>query len=376
MKVPFLDLKAQFNGLKDDIVAAMEDVSTSGQYILGPVVESFEKQVAEYLGAKHAIGVGNGTDALWLSLKAVGVGPGDRVLTTPFTFFATASAIVNTGAKPDFADIDPGTFNLDPERVKTALEASDGNRVRAIVPVHLYGQPAEMDALIDLADRFRIPVVEDAAQAIDAEYKATKAGLWGEAGCFSFYPTKNLGALGDGGLVVTQDESTATKVRLLRAHGAKKKYIHDFVGTNSRLDALQAAILSVKLKHLGRWLERRSSLAARYTERLADVGAVIATPVLAPQRTHTFHLYVVRVIRGERDQLQAFLLERGIETGVYYPLPLHLQPALQSLGYSLGDFPEAEKASKEVLSLPLYPEMTTAQQDSVIAAVKEFANGV
>ena len=343
-------------------------------------MEAFEGEIAEYLRVKHAIGVASGTDALLLSLKAIGIGPGDGVIVPSFTFFATAGVVANVGATPVFADIDPQTFNINTESVREILphppspvtrHASRVTKIKAIIPVHLYGQPADMDEIMRLAKEYDLYVIEDAAQAIGAEHKSRKVGTIGHLGCFSFFPTKNLGAYGDGGLVVTNDDELAEKVRMLRVHGSKPKYYHHMVGTNSRLDALQAAILRVKLGHLDDWTESRRKIAYRYDALLADIPGIV-TPYRAPDRTHTFHQYTVRVLGGKRDALQTYLKKRGISTQVYYPLPLHLQPCFRDLGYREGDLPESERASREVLSLPMFPELTEEEQDYVVQAIKAF----
>ena len=380
MKVPPFDLTRQFENLKEELMTAVYRVLASGRYILGPEVEAFEREVAEYLGAKHAIGVASGTDALWLSLKALGVGPGDLVLTSPFTFFATASAILNTGATPVFADIDPRTFNLDPEKVREALEGLSPvwqrlrlkpERVKVLLPVHLYGQSADMEPLLEIAREYNLKVIEDAAQAMGAKYKGQKVGTFGEFGCFSFFPTKNLGAFGDGGLVVTQDDELAEKVRMLRVHGSKPKYYHHLIGTNSRLDPLQAAMLRVKLSYLDRWIIARRNLASIYDSLLEKIEE-IQIPYRIPDSYHSFHQYTVRVLDGLRDSLRSYLKEKGIGTGIYYPLPVHLQPVLKPFGYMEGDFPEAERACREVLSLPLWPEMTEDEARYVAQAIIDY----
>ena len=372
MRVPLLDLKRQYRAIQPEIDAAIARVVGSGQYILGPEVEAFEREVAHYLGAEHAIGVASGTDALWLALKAVGVGPGDKVIVPGFTFGATASAVCNTGAEPVFVDIDPKTFNIDPEHVRDTLESHPElqERVKAIIPVHLYGQPADMDEILLIAREYDLFVIEDAAQAIGAEYKGKKVGTLGHLGCFSFFPTKNLGAYGDGGLVTTNDEELADRVRLLRVHGARPKYYHHVVGTNSRLDALQAAILRVKLPHLEGWTRARQEHAAYYDERLAGLGG-IEIPYRAADRTHIYHQYTLRVGGRLRDDLQQYLTEAGIGTAVYYPTPLHLQPCFRPLGYREGELPESERASREVLSLPMFPELTGEETGAVAERVQE-----
>lgn len=373
VKIPVLDLTRQYRAIKEEIDQAIQRVVESGRFILGPEVETFEQEIAAYLGAKHAIGVASGTDALYLALKALGVGPGYGVLVPSFTFFATAGVVVNVGATPIFADIDPETYNISTEDVKRILSGSRVT-IKAIIPVHLYGQPADMDEIMTLAEDYDLYVIEDAAQAIGAEYRGRKVGTIGHIGCFSFFPTKNLGAYGDGGLVVTNDAELAEKVRMLRMHGSKPKYYHHMVGTNSRLDALQAAILRAKLPHLEEWTAARRRIADRYDELLADIPG-IERPYRAPDRSHIFHQYTIRVLDGKRDTLQRFLREKGVETQVYYPLPLHLQPCFRDLGYKEGDFPESERASREVLSLPLFPELTEEEQNYVVEAIRSFFRG-
>lgn len=380
MSVPLFDLRRQTEMLLPSFLPAVERVLRSGRYILGPEVETFEGEAKRYLGSTHAIGVANGTDALWLALRAASVGPGDQVLTTAFTFMATASAIRNLGATPIVVDIDPATFNIDVAGVRRVLDGSsaphrrvgcDRQRLKALVVVHLYGQAADLDPLVEIAEAHGLALVEDAAQAFGTRYGTRHAGTVGHLGCFSFFPTKNLGALGDGGLVVTNDAALAAHVRVLRAHGSTTRYIHDTIGTNSRLDALQAALLSVKLQHVGAWIEARQAHADAYDAAIARLPRLVS-PHRAPGRTHTFHQYTIRVPGGDRDPLRKFLKERGVETSVYYPLPLHLQPALAGLGYRAGDFPEAERASEEALSLPMFPELTDAEIDYVCRQLTEF----
>lgn len=396
MTIPILDLKRQYASIKPDIDAAVQRVLESGRFILGPEVEALEKEIAEHCGVKHAIGVASGTDALLLSLQALGIGPRDKVIVPSFTFFATAGVVHNVGATPVFADIDPKTFNLDPNDVRRILTSDSGPRtaIKAIIPVHLYGQPADMDEIMEIAEEHGLYVVEDAAQAIGASYSGLrtthhgprtgnnglrtmdhgptrKAGTIGHLGCFSFFPTKNLGAYGDGGMVVTDDDELAEKVWILRVHGSKPKYYHHVVGTNSRLDALQAAILRAKLPHLEAWSKVRRWIAARYDELLGDLDG-IEPPYRAPNRTHIFHQYTIRVADGKRDALREHLKAQGIATEVYYPLPLHLQACFRHLGYKEGDLPESERASREVLSLPMFPELTGEEQAYVVGAAKEF----
>ena len=373
MNIPILDLKRQYQSIKPEIDCAISRVVESGQFILGPEVENFEREMAQYLGVTHAIGVASGTDALWLALKAAGIGPGDKVIVPSFTFFATAGMVHNVGATPIFVDIDPMTFNIDPRTVRELLESNSKlqDEAKAIIPVHLYGQPADMGSIMELAHRFELKVIEDAAQVIGAEYKSQKAGTIGHVGCFSFFPTKNLGAFGDGGMVTMNDDSLAERVRLLRVHGSRPKYYHHVVGTNSRLDALQAAILRAKLPHLDAWSKARQENADYNTTRLSDIDGIIA-PHHAQNRMHIFHQYTIRVTGGHRDALQKFLKERGVGTEIYYPLPLHLQPCFAHLGCRKGEFPESEEASYEVLSIPIFPELTEEEKDYTIQTIQQF----
>ncbi|RTH03485.1 erythromycin biosynthesis sensory transduction protein eryC1 [Thermus scotoductus] len=346
-RIPILDLTPEVEELWDDLMAAITRVLRSGQFILGPEVEAFEREVAEYLGVKHAIGVNSGTDALVIGLRALGIGPGDEVITTPFSFFATAEAISLVGATPVFVDIDPKTFNLNPDLIAAAITP----RTKAILPVHLYGRPAEMDPILDLAEAHGLKVLEDCAQAFGATYRGKKVGTLGHAGAFSFFPSKNLGAYGDGGLLVTNDDEVATLGRMLRAHGSKRKYYNETVGYNSRLDALQAAILRVKLPRVDTWNQARRQVALRYNELLADVPGLVLPEV---SEGHVFHQYTVRVLNGKRDEVQQRLDVQGISTLVYYPVPLHRLPVY---GYPSGSFPWAERLATEVLSLPIWPQM-------------------
>jgi len=328
------------------------------------MLKRFEGEFAKYSGTKFAVGLGNGTDAIWLGLMALGIGPGDEVITPTFSFFATAGCVTRVGARPRFVDIDPVTFNLDPAAVADAVTA----RTRAIIPVHLYGQCADMDPLLDLASRTGIAVIEDAAQAIGATYKGRPAGAMGTAGCFSFFPSKNLGAFGDAGLLTTNDDALAREARLLRNHGAEPKYFHSRIGGNFRLDALQAAVLRVKRPHLEGWTEARRRNADRYDRLFAAAGVPVGLPARAPECRHIFNQYVVRV--PERDAVRAALDARGIGTEVYYPVPFHLQECFAPLGYRRGDFPAAEAAAADVLALPIYGELTDAQQSEVVSAVQ------
>lgn len=372
MQVPLLDLTGQYRGIADTVQAAVRGVIEEQRFILGPVVDRFEAEMAEYLGVAHAVGCASGTDALLLALRALGVERGDEVVTSPFTFFATAGAIHNVGARPVFADIRTDSFNLDP----AAAEAVVTGRTRVVLPVHLFGQMAEMEAFRALGDRRGIPVIEDAAQAIGARQR-TAAGEWittgtlGDACAFSFFPTKNLGAFGDAGMVSTNAAATAERLRKLRVHGGRQMYHHEEVGYNSRLDSLQAAVLSVKLPHLAGWSEARRANAGFYDEALAGIDGLTPPPVL-PGNESIVNQYTVRVLDGRRDALQEHLARRGVGSGVYYPVPLHLQECFAYLGYGEGDFPESERACREVLSLPVFPELSRAQLEHVAEAVREF----
>lgn len=365
MRIPSFDLKRQYQLIKPEIDQAIKEVLESGQFILGENVRLLEEEIASYCGVRYAIGVASGTDALLLSLRACGIESGDEVITTPFTFFATAEVISNLNARPVFVDIDPETFNIDTEKIEKVIS----KRTRAIIPVHIFGQMCDMERIKEIGERYGLYIIEDACQAIGAVYKGKKSGSIGDTGCFSFFPTKNLGGYGDGGLVTTNDEKIKERLLLLRGHGSKKKYYHDMLGYNSRLDELQAAILRVKLRHLDGWISRRQEIANLYTSLLSDVPYV-TTPVIKDGRTHTFHQYVIRA--KDRDGLQRYLSESGIGSTVYYPLPLHLQPAYKTLGYKMGDFPEAEKASSEVLALPMWPELRDEEVKEVVKVIKEF----
>jgi dTDP-4-amino-4,6-dideoxygalactose transaminase len=362
--IPILDLKAQYRAIQDEIGSAIGDVLEGGQFILGPNVKALEQEVAHLCGCGHGVGMASGTDALRLAMDALGVGPGDEVITTPFTFIATANTISRAGAKPVFVDINPQTFNLDPGR----LEAAITERTRAIVPVHLYGQPCDMGPIMELAARYDVAVVEDSAQAIGATYDGRPVCSFGAIGCLSFFPTKNLGAYGDAGMAVTNRPETAERLDVLRRHGGRVKYHHERVGYNSRLDELQAAVLRVKLRHLADWTAGRRRVAARYGELLA--GSPVTPPYVAPNVGHVYHQYTIRAPR--RDELQVFLKQRGIGTMIYYPVPLHLQEIYAPLGLGPGSFPAAERAADEALSLPMYPELTDEQIDEVVAGVRAF----
>ena len=359
MNVPFFDLTRQFQQIGDDLHAAVDDVLTSQRCIGGPHVQAIEDRLADLVGVSHAIGVSSGTDALLVSLMALDVGPGDEIITTPFTFFSPIGAILRRRAQPVFVDIDPRTFNLDAGQVEEKIT----ERTRAILPVHLFGQACEMSTISKLACRHDIAVVEDMAQALDARHQDRPVGSFGTTGCLSFFPTKNLGAAGDGGMVFCDDDELAQRIRLLCRHGADPKYHHVALGGNFRLDALQAAILGVKLDHLRRWNDARRAHAAFYDEAFSDVDA-ITTPIEAPSNHCVYNQYTIRV--PSRDRVHNALTERGVGTNVYYPEALHTQPALSQLGYSTGDFPHAERACREVLSLPVFPELT-AQERQVVA---------
>ena len=361
--VPLLDLTRYDDELKRQISSSVADVFSSGRFILGPPNLEFEKAFAARIGVKHALGVSSGTDALLVALMALGIGPGDEVVTAPFSFFASAGVISRLGARPVFADIEAETFNLDPDRLAAALSP----RTRAVMPVHLYGQCADMDPILEVAGR--IPVVEDACQAVGATYRDRVGGSIATIGAFSFYPTKNLGGAGDSGAVTTNDDSLAARVASLRVHGESERYHHSAVGGNFRMDSLQAAVLLAKLPRLEAWTERRIAISQRYGELLwdAEMTGRIVLPALAPGRRHVFHQYVVRV--RERDRVRAKLAERGISTAVFYPIPLHLQECYADLGYKPGDFPEAEKAAGEVLALPMFPQLTDEEVERVAKEV-------
>jgi dTDP-4-amino-4,6-dideoxygalactose transaminase len=365
MFVPFFDITRQNAALKKELDEKISQVVKSGRYILGQTVADLEKAIADYCGVKHAIGVASGTDAIHLSLVACGIGPGDEVITPPFTFVATAEAISYCGAKPVFADIEPNTFNLDPAAVDKLLS----NKTKAVLPVHLYGQPADMQNINLLCQKRGIMVIEDACQAIGAEQDGRKAGSLGDAGCFSFFPTKNLGCFGDGGLVTTNDDGLAEEIRVLRGHGSRTTYHYDLIGYNSRLDALQAAVLLVKLRKLDDFSHKRRKNADFYAQNLENVANITLPPTLDNLK-HVYNQYTIRA--RQRDELVAFLKNKGVGAMVYYPLSLHLQKAFADLGYGPGDFPESERAQQEVVSLPIFPELTEAELAETCSAIKEF----
>jgi len=370
MSIPMADLKAQYLSIKDEIDTAVRRVIESSQFILGPEVDAFEKEMAAYCGTAYAIGVASGTEALQLALLACGIGPGDEVITTPFTFIATAEAITQCGAVPVFVDIDPVTYNIDPN----LIEAKITPKTRCILPVHLYGESVDMHPVMETAKKHNLKVIEDCAQALAAEYKGKKVGSIGDAGCLSFFPSKVLGAYGDGGMVVTNDGQVAEKLKMLRNHGAKQKYYHLVPGFNSRLDGLQAAILRVKLKYLDGWIKLRREKAALYAKHLGNIPGM-SIPHQSLGCYHCYNYYTIRLVdsRFNREVLQKHLTSRGISHMVYYPVSLHLQAVCAALGGKTGDFPHSERAQDEVLSLPIYPEMTEEQVMEVAAVIKEFA---
>ncbi len=387
MDIPFLDLKAQYQSLKKEIEAKILEVLSTQRFILGPEVEALEKELAAYCGVKFAIGVSSGSDALLSSLMALDIGPGDEVVTTPFTFFATAGAVARLGAKPVFCDIEEKSYNIDPTRLsqflKQRIENQKNSQIKVLIPVHLYGQCAEMKPIMDLAKKYNLFVIEDAAQAMGSEYLTSrgvkKAGSIGDLNILSFFPSKNLGGYGDGGLILTDDQALADKLQMMRVHGSKDKYLYEFIGGNFRLDALQAAVLRVKFKHLEDWLKERKERAGYYDQLFKESGLIEEGLALPPQPVyknsgisnyHTYHQYVIRA--KNRDKLQSFLKEKGVPTAVYYPLPLHLQKCFTYLGYQAGDFPQSEKAAAEVLALPIYPELTQGQQDYIVASIRDF----
>mgnify|MGYP003288960116 CR=1 FL=1 len=369
MNVPLIDLRAQYAAIRDDVREAVDRVFESQHFVMGPEVAALETEVAAYCQTKEAIGCASGSDALLLTLMALNVGPEDEVITTPFSFFATASAIARLGARPVFVDIDPVTYNVNVDLIEAAITP----RTRVVLPVHLYGQCADMDQITDLCKAKNLMVVEDAAQAIGAEDRGRRAGSMGFAGSFSFYPSKNLGAAGDAGIITTNDSDFATRVRRLRVHGGLTEYQHVEIGLNSRIDAIQAAVLRAKLPYLDRWSDARAEKAQKYSELLeaSKLNFRVTTPFVKPENRHIFHQYVIRV-PDHRDALMDHLKTRGVATKVYYPIPLHLQECFAYLGYKAGEFPEAETAARETFALPLYPELTTEQQEYVVNAIQDF----
>jgi dTDP-4-amino-4,6-dideoxygalactose transaminase len=375
LRVPLLDLQAQYEGIEHKVLQAIKRVYEHKKFILGPEVKKLEAEIAAYSNTEYAIGVASGSDAILLPLMALGIGPGDEVITTPYTFFATAGSISRLGAKIVFADIDDRTYNILPERIESNITS----KTKAILPVHLYGQCADMDPILEIGKRHNIPVIEDAAQAIGAEYVKDgvhkRAGSMGVCGCFSFFPSKNLGCMGDGGMIVTSQPDLAEKVSLLRVHGSHPKYYHQMVGLNSRLDTLQAAVLSVKLKYLDDWTTKRQQNAALYNKlfKANELLDVVTLPFTEFQNRHIYNQFVIRT--RKRNQLREFLQKKEIGTEIYYPVPLHFQECYRQLGYQEGDFPNAEKAANETLALPIYSELTREMQEAVVAAIKEFFRG-
>jgi dTDP-4-amino-4,6-dideoxygalactose transaminase len=365
---PFLDLKTEFECIRDEVLSAVTRVFTSQQFILGPEVEALEAEVARLIGCDFAIGCASGTDALLLALMALEIGSGDEVITTPFSFVATVGPIVHLGARPVLVDISPEDFNLDAKQLEKAVSA----KTRAILPVHLFGLAAEMNAISEVAHAHNLPIIEDAAQAIGARYQGKAVGSLGTAGCFSFFPTKNLGGAGDGGMITTQDAELADRLRILRVHGSGKRYEYELLGINSRLDALQAAVLRVKLNHLGMWTGQRQHHAALYRDlfRQASLEETIQLPSAPPGREHVYNQFVIRTSR--RDKLREFLMQRGIPSEIYYPHPLHLQPAFSFLGYKQGDLPQAEEICQRVLALPISPMLTAERQERVVETIADF----
>ncbi|UZJ79672.1 DegT/DnrJ/EryC1/StrS family aminotransferase [Fictibacillus sp. KU28468] len=367
MKVPMLDLSEQYQSLKEEIFASLEDIMSGSRFILGDNVKKLEQDVAEYSAAKHGVGVANGSDALHISLLGCGVKQGDEVIVPSFTFFATAGAVARAGAVPVFVDIDPKTYNIDPAKIEAAVT----EKTKAIIPVHLYGQMADMEPIAEIAKKHNLAIIEDAAQAIGSKYKGKNVGELGTTATYSFFPTKNLGGYGDGGMIITNDEDIAETMRVIRVHGSKPKYYHHILGYNSRLDELQAGILNVKFPHLNTWSEARREKAAIYTELLKEkLGDLVITPFVEEHNYHVFHQYTIQV--PDRSGLQEFLKEQGIGSMIYYPKPLHLQPVFKELGYKEGDLPETEKAADRVLSLPMFPELKREQQEYVVELIAAY----
>jgi dTDP-4-amino-4,6-dideoxygalactose transaminase len=389
--IPILDLRRQYDAIRGEILESIERVCASQQFVLGPEVEALECEIAQYVGTKHGVACASGTDALWLSLAAGRIGPGDKVITTPFSFLASASSIVRAGAEPVFVDVDPETLNLSPEEVRQLLRDANGSRIKAVLPVHLYGQCADMTALQSIAEEHELLLIEDAAQAIGAKWQGQRAGSMGAAAAFSFYPTKNLSAYGEAGIVTTNDSAMADRMRRLRNHGSPQRYLHTEFGWNARMDAIQAAVLRVKLKHIDDWNRMRRERADTYDRLLVKAGLWEASGSAqsnaaremqasgrfrvrrlhaSAEAFHVFHQHVIRVER--RDELRKFLAQQGIGTEVYYPIPLHLQPVFAYLGYKKGDLPESERAAEDVLALPMFPELREEEQDRVVTGIAEF----
>ncbi len=374
MQVPLLDFKAQYQGLKEEILKEVSDICDSQQFVLGAKVQKLEKEIAEYCNAEFACGVTSGSDALIIALMVEGIGVGDEVITTPFTFFATAGAVCRVGATPVFVDVDPDTFNIDPSKIEEKISS----KTKAIIPVHLFGQCCDMDAINAISKKHNLIVIEDACQSIGAEFKGKRAGSLGDYGCFSFYPTKNLGCFGDGGMVTTNDEKKAELLKIFRNHGQGSTYIHEHIGGNFRLDALQAAVLSIKLRELDSWSNAREANAAEYRKLFAasKIGDKVQLPVVADYASrHIYNQYSILVADGKRDELCAKLREAGVGCGIYYPLSLHLQECFKSLGYKEGDMPVSEKLSKEILALPIFPESTSEQRQFVVETIEKILCG-
>lgn len=375
MKVPLLDLKKQYHSIKEEILKVAEEIFESQYFILGPRVEALEKDIADYCSSRHAVGVSSGTDAILISLMAADIGFQHTVVTTPYTFFATAGSIFRTGARPIFVDIEPDTYNISPESLESLIASMTGKelaKLKAVIPVHLYGQCADMDPILKIAEEYHLLVIEDAAQAIGAEYRGKRAGSMGDLGCFSFFPSKNLGAFGDGGMVTTDSDELYDKLRILRVHGSHPKYYHQLAGGNFRLDAFQAAVVSVKLKHLDKWTKSRQENANKYRELFANAGIddVIKLPVEKEDR-HIYNQFVI-CVKNKRDDLRLFLNEAGVGTEIYYPIPMHLQECFLDLNYKKGDFPVAEHAALHTLALPIYPELSDDQLAYVVEKIKAF----
>lgn len=371
MQVPLLDLKGQYASMKEEILKEVGELCDNQHFILGAKVEKLEREIAEYCGTSHACGVTSGSDALIIALMVEGIGNGDEVITTPFTFFATVGAIARVGAKPVFVDIDPGTFNIDPAKIEEKITP----KTKAIIPVHLFGQCADMNPIMALAKKYNLIVIEDACQSIGAEYENKRAGSIGEYGCFSFYPTKNLGGAGDGGIVTTNDPEKAQLLKEFRNHGQGSTYIHKHIGGNFRLAAIQAAVLSIKLRWLDSWSEARQKNAAEYRRLFAQAGleGKIIPPAMANYRVrHIYNQFCILVPDGRRDELRKGLIEAGVGCGIYYPLPLHLQECFEYLGYKTGDMPVSERVANEILALPIYPESTTEQREYVVASIQNI----
>lgn len=367
MKVQMLDLTEQYKTMRNEMIASLDEVMSSSQFILGNNVKKLENDIADYSNTMNGIGVANGSDAIHIALQAAGISKGDEVITTAFTFFATGGAIVRAGATPVYVDIDPVTFNIDPQKIEAAIT----DNTKAIIPVHLYGQMADMEAIKGIAEKYQLVIIEDAAQAIGSKQNGKTVGELGTAATYSFFPTKNLGAYGDAGMIVTNDNQLAEQARVIRVHGSKPKYYHHVLGYNSRLDEMQAAILNVKFPHLEEWSNNRREHAKVYTELLNEkLSEIIQTPIEKEGNYHVFHQYTLRV--PKRDELQVFLKEQGISTMIYYPMPLHVQPVFKDLGYKEGDLPETERAAKEAISLPMYPELPKEHQEYIVKKIQEF----